>query len=410
MTGVEFPPASRLAQALDKDRPPAEWIRSLRARFPTEAAIDRLLTRKMERRSGPGYTPVPLAALVAGVEALLRAQLEGPFKLGEARWLSGGASKLQMAFTLEWERPGAGREKTPMVLRMEPADSIVTTSRLREFQLLRAFEGVVPVPRVHWCDEQADYLPYPALVYEFSEGVTKPSSAAGGVSGTGIRFPAELRARLAPQFIGHLAAIHGRDYRTADLSAFDVPAAGTQCAQWGVNWWDRVWEEDCDEDVPLMRLASAWLRRNLPRLEQPCIVHSDYRAGNFLFTEHDGRITALLDWELGRIGDRHQDLAWTTNRAFGSMDEANRNFLVCGLLPESQFFEAYEQASGHRMNPKSLHWHKVYNNYWLAILLLATSYRIARNGKTHQDVLVTWLISLGYMVMDDMRQQIERGC
>ena len=28
---------------------------------------------------------------------------------------------------------------------------------------------------------------------------------------------------------------------------------------------------------------------------------------------------------------------------------------------------------------------------------------------THQDVLVTWLIGIGYMLMDDMRELIEQG-
>ena len=54
-------------RGIDKDRPSPEWIAQLRRRFPIEREIDRVLTRKMERRSGPGYTPVPLNALVAGV-------------------------------------------------------------------------------------------------------------------------------------------------------------------------------------------------------------------------------------------------------------------------------------------------------------------------------------------------------
>jgi hypothetical protein len=43
------------------------------------------------------------------------------------------------------------------------------------------------------------------------------------------------------------------------------------------------------------------------------------------------------------------------------------------------------------------------------VLILATSYRIARNGKTHQDVLVTWLIGIGGMIIDELRSLIEQG-
>ncbi|MFM0027287.1 phosphotransferase family protein [Paraburkholderia madseniana] len=394
-------------QEINKDSPSAEWISAIRQRFTVEKEIDHILTRKLERRSGPGYSPITLASLVQSVESLLRTEIGDTFEIKDTRWLSGGASKLQMAFTLEWNRPGAGFENTAMVLRMEPAESIVETSRLREFQLLKACEAVVPVPSVFWCDAQARHLPYPALIYGFAPGVTKPSNASSGVSGLATHLPELVRNRLAPQFVANLAAIHLHDYRNADLSAFDVPRIGTtQCAEWGIDHWDRIWEEDSDEDIPLMRVVSAWLRRNMPVLDRASIVHSDYRTGNFLFTEHDLKISAWLDWELGRIGDRHQDLAWTTNRAFGHLDQDGKTFLVCGLMPEAQFFEQYEKASGMPVSARTVHWYKIYNSYSIAVLTLATGYRIARNGKTHQDVLVTWLIGIGYMILEEVRTLI----
>lgn len=393
----------------DKNRPSPEWLAHLRSRYPTEREIDRILTRRLQRRSGPGYSPQPLERLVEGTRALIAAHHEGPFEIRDARWLSGGASKLQMAFTLDWERqPGAGRELTRMVTRMEPAESIVETSRMREFQLIRAVQSTIPVPPVYWCDAQGEYLPYPALVYGFANGVAKPTAATSGVSGLGTKLPESVRRQLAPQFVDCLARIHNMDFSGADLSAFDVPEPGTQCALWGVNWWERVWEEDHDEDVPLIRLTAAWLRRNLPVLDKPTLVHSDYRIGNVLFTEPDYRISAWLDWELGRIGDPHQDLAWTTSPAFGVRDE-KEGLLICGLMPESEFFEAYEQASGRRVDRKTLHWHKVFNAFSIVVLTLATGWRIARNGKTHQDVLVSWLNGISPMVMDDMRALVEQG-
>ena len=397
-------------QRPDKDRPTKEWIQALRQRFVTEAEIDRVLTRRLEKRGGPGYTPVSIAELVSGVESQLRTKIEKPFKLDNARWLSGGASKLQMAFTLEWDRPGVGHEKTPMVLRMEPAESIVETSRLREFQLVKAFEGVVPVPPAFWCDAEAEHLPYPAMIYGFVNGVAKPTNSSSGVSGVGTRLPKELRTQLGPQFVQHLSTIHLHDFRNDGLTAFDVPSTNTtQCAEWGINNWARVWEEDHDEDAPVLRVAAAWLRRNMPLLDRPSIVHSDFRTGNFLFTEHDARITAILDWELGRIGDRHQDLAWTMNPVFGSLAEDGKTFLVGGMMPKSEFLETYEKISGLRVDPKTLHWYRVYNSWLLAVMDLATTYRIARNGKTHQDVLVGWIIGISYLFQDDVRVLIEKG-
>lgn len=397
-------------QGIDKDRPSLAFIAELRRRFPTEREIDRVLTRKLERRSGAGFSPLPLETLVSGVRSLLLAELKTPFEIREAKWLSGGASKLQMAFTLDWMPQDGKPAKTPMVLRMEPAESIVETSRRREFQLIRAFQGTVPVPPVYWCDAEGTHLPYPALIYGFAQGVAKPSATHSGVSGLGTHLPPELRRTLAPQFVDHLAKIHTFDFRNKGLDAFEVPEVGsTQCALWGVNWWERVWEEDSEEDSPLVRLCAAWLRRNLPVLDRAVVVHADYRLGNFLFTEHDSRITAWLDWELGRIGDRHQDLAWTTSRAFGHFADDGKTFLTCGLMPEGAFIEAYEKSCGLKVDAKAVHWYKVYNDYMMATLLLATGYRIARGGKTHQDVLVTWLMGIGYMLLEEMRSLIEEA-
>ena len=41
-------------------------------------------------------------------------------------------------------------------------------------------------------------------------------------------------------------------------------------------------------------------------------------------------------------------------------------------------------------------------------MTLGTSYRVARNGKSHQDILLTWLLGVGYMLLDEVRVLIEK--
>ena len=156
--------------------PDEAFIAAIRRRFPVEAEMDRVLTRKMTGRSGPGFSPLPLDRLVEGIRGLVSSEIGDDFALGNVRWLTGGASKIQVAFDLDWTGPERGaRRVTPMVLRMEPPESVVETSRRREFEVLRVMEGVVPVPPCHWVDPDARFLPYPALVYGFVSGVAKPT-------------------------------------------------------------------------------------------------------------------------------------------------------------------------------------------------------------------------------------------
>jgi aminoglycoside phosphotransferase (APT) family kinase protein len=393
---------------VDKNRPSAEWIAEIRRRFPCEKEIDRVLTRKLTRRAGPPYSPVSLETLISGTEALIRSELQDGFEISDARWLSGGASKLQMAFKLHWNQPGVGQTITPMVLRMEPSESISETSRLCEFETIRALQGHIPVPPTYWVDADGSFLPYPAIIYGFAEGVTKPTaSAPGGVTGLGTFIPRELRGVLGPQFVGHLAALHAFDWRQAKIDSFDVPQPGTQAVEWQLNHWQRVWEEDANEDVPLMRLAMAWLRANMPPVDHLSMIHGDFRTGNFLFTEHDNRISAWLDWEFGHLGDRHEDLAWVTKVPFGHMAEDGKTFLVGGFMPMAEFCAVYEKASGLIVNKKTLAYYDVFNSYKSIAIVLATGYRATRNGKTHQDVLVAWLSGIGYMLLEDLRTQLE---
>jgi aminoglycoside phosphotransferase (APT) family kinase protein len=393
---------------VDKNRPSQAWIDSLRARFPCEKEIDRILTRKMQRRAGPPYAPVSLETLVAGTEALLRSELKDGFEIVDARWLSGGASKLQMEFKLNWNQPGVGRTTARMVLRMEPSESICETSRLREFQIIKAMEDVVPVPAAYWVDPDGQYLPYPAIVYGFATGVTKPSAASSGVTGVGTYIPPELRATLGAQFIDYYARIHTFDWaRSPVLTAFDKPQPGLDALEMQLNWYERVWEEDINEDVPIMRLAMAWMRANMPPVDKVSVVHGDYRTGNFLYTEHDNKITSLLDWELAHMGDRHEDIAWTTAQPFGFIGEDGKTFLVGGFMPKEAFFEAYEKASGLSINLKTMKFYEIFNVYKSANICLATGSRVARNGKTHQDILVAWLSGISYMNMNELRMHLE---
>lgn len=379
-----------------RDRPTAALIAEMRTRYPTESDIDKCLVRRMERRAGVSFSRASLSELEGYLASYLRANVEGDFKLGGARWLNGGASKLQAAFDLEWTDPAQGRRHETVVLRMEPAEALNTNSRRREFELLRAFQGIVPVPEVFFLDEFGEWFPEPALVYAFAEGVTKPSKTkTGKVAGLGTDFGPQLRAKLAPQFIEYLARIHKFDHRSADFSSMDVPEVGTtESALWQLNRARRVWEEDTGETIPLMRVAANWLERNMPDLDRVSVVHGDYRSGNFMFDEPSGRITAWLDWERGHLGDRHRDLAWTTQPTFGHYSTDGSTYYVCGIASEEDFYAGYQQASGLRIDREKIDYYRILNSYQLIVGTLATAYRVARLGKTHQDVLLARLRAL----------------
>jgi len=393
----------------ERDRPDERFIETLRQWYPTEREIDRMLTRKMRRRDGPPFLDLSLAGVSAHLEAFLRDHVEGGFRISRQRWFSGGASKIQMGFDLEWNRPGAGRTTTAMVVRMEPAEGMNATSRLREFELLRAMAGVVPVPEVYWVDDQGRWFPEPALIYAHCDGVTKPSRLPNEqIAGTGTNFGPALRPRLGAQFVRHLAAIHRFDPRGAALASFDEPPLGsTASALWQLNRARRVWEEDRGANLPFVEVAANWLERKLPVLDRVSVIHGDYRSGNFLFDEADARITAILDWERCYLGDRHRDLAWATAYPFGHLAEDGKTFLASGLMPTEQMLERYERESGLAVDPERLRYFMVFNCYQLMVSTIATGHRVVRLGKSHQDIVLAWAGAAGYSFAEPLRRVLE---
>jgi len=396
-----------------RQTPSREFIADLRSRFPVEAEIDRVLSRKMEQRAGDPYQPVPLDQMADHLSRFLAGKLDKPFAVKSLRWMTGGSSKLQLSFDLEWHgMDGAGpSHNSPMILRMSPAESIVETSRRREFEMIRALAPTLPVPVCYWEDEDAQVFPYPALIFSRVDGVVKPASdASAQVTGLGINYGAGLRPAVTAAFMDGLAAMHNADIAAMDLPSFEIPKTGSNegiCKQ--VAMWRRIWEEDRGEEEPLMQLAAVWLEDNAPALDHLSVIHGDCRSGNFLIEETTGAITAWLDWELCLIGDRHQDLTWATSLAYAHMAEDGETLLVNGMLPLDDFYAAYERATGLGIDPARIRYYRVYNAWVAAIVCIATGYRAAKGGKTHQDVVLTWLNGIGGMLTAQLHHALTEA-
>jgi aminoglycoside phosphotransferase (APT) family kinase protein len=337
-----------------------------------ERTIRECLEPRRLRRQVP-YRVASPAELRAPLEAWLREAMGADVAVGELVRAPGGASKENFFFTLT--------SGEPLLLRLDPGESIVETDRRREFEILRAVEGVVPAPRAVAVDRQGSRLGRPALVMERVDGRTQPE-LGGRPSGVGIAFETEIREPLATAFLDALVRLHAIDWRRRDLPSFEVPRAGTnEAAAWSLAWWEQVWEEDRLEDHPVIVIAAEWLREHLPPAERTVLVHGDYRSGNFLYDD-GGRITAILDWELAHLGDPHEDLGWVVNELF-SVRAPSGERLACGLLPREEMLARYERASGSTIDRERLRFYEIFNNYKLAVCAHTTTLRIARGSATH---------------------------
>ncbi len=370
-----------------------------------EPRIQYILDRKLIHQQQGPYSPKSEDEVKAGLTRLFTAQGMSGIQLSRLARMTGGASKEQFAFDLSHD---AMPEKQRYVLRMDPLEGIVETCRLREAELLQALQGLVPVPPVTACDPEGEYLGLPGVITQFVGGVTKPTDMAGqSVSGIGSSYGryAEL---IAPQFLEILATLHShQDWDMRQLPNFVMPSANTtEAAMYQVNAWAKVWAMDQVEPLPMITLTENWLRENAPVTEAPCLVHCDYRLGNFMFEEPSGKITTILDWELAHFGDFHEDLAWVLQKLFGSWNEQGE-FLVCGLMKRDDFIRNYQELSGRQINPDSLRYFEVLNAWKCAIMDLSSAVIAGKNQNNHQDLLITWLAAGGSIFLDQIEKLIR---
>jgi aminoglycoside phosphotransferase (APT) family kinase protein len=394
---------------LVRSHPTEDWIGQMRARYPTEPTVDEALTRRLHKRNlGISYSSPTLQDVEQRLTAFLAANVQGRFTIRNLQRLTGGASKEQFVFDLDWVRDGERRVADRMVLRCEPAASIVETSRRREFELMQFGGSLMPVPTVYWLDEDGSQLGAPSLISGFVKGTQKPARVSSNVTGMGIHFPADYRAALGPQYVRYMVALHRAEIPADALPSFVRPAIGTtEAADLIVNWWARIWAEDLYEEAMIATITEHWLRRNAPVLDHVSVVHGDFRTGNFLFDEDSRSITAVLDWELGYVGDRHGDLAWVITDLYVTR-EGGRPY-HCGLFAGTDdLIEQYEAAGGLAINRKKLIWHKIFCTWKQFVLSLGCALR-AGDGRTHQDVLLTWLSGGGYILSESLRRLLEEN-
>ena len=128
-----------------------------------------------------------------------------------------------------------------------------------------------------------------------------------------IKDPDE-QVRVAQDFIRNLAALHRVDPHTLTLPSLGpVKSAREHALDEIVRMRRRATRADRTIDA-LVGLSLEWLERNVPDYDGPTVlVQGDTGPGNFMY--EDGRVTAVVDWELAHFGDPMDDIAWLSLRA-----------------------------------------------------------------------------------------------
>ena len=111
-----------------------------------------------------------------------------------------------------------------------------------------------------------------------------------------------------------LAELHRLDPATLDLPGFPAVTTVAEAVRHELDEWDCAPGRRGGAPDPALSFTLDWLRRHIPAYEgRRVLVQGDTGPGTSCTP--DGRVVAIVDWELAHLGDPMDDIAWLSLRA-----------------------------------------------------------------------------------------------
>ncbi len=175
----------------------------------------------------------------------------------------------------------------------------------REWRVLRALhdhDTRVPVPTpIACCDDQA-VTGAPFYVMAFAEGTILRTAADAAALD-----PAVL-AVAGDSLLQTQVALHAIDPEAVGLGDLG-PTGGYVERQ--LERWRRQYDDGRVRRLPLLEELHHRLARTVPAAGAgAAVLHGDYRFDNVVL-DPEGRVAAVLDWELCTLGDPVADACWS---------------------------------------------------------------------------------------------------
>jgi aminoglycoside phosphotransferase (APT) family kinase protein len=212
----------------------------------------------------------------------------------------------------------------------------------REHRILSALQPTaVPVPPLVGMCEDPEVVGAPFYVMHFVDGrVMRTVDDAATIAES-------ARDALSRDLVDGMAAIHAVDLAATGLDGLGRSADDYVARQ--LRRWHRQLHDGARRDLPLLDEVHDGLVTCIPPQREGTLVHGDYRLDNCLASP-DGRIAAVLDWEICTLGDPLADLGYLLVYWIEPDDELNPlghdATTAPGFWDRHRLVERYAEVSG----------------------------------------------------------------
>jgi aminoglycoside phosphotransferase (APT) family kinase protein len=288
-----------------------------------------------------------------------------------AELIAGGLSNLT------YELRDAARRA--WILRRPPLGHVLPTAHdmRREFRVISALFGTVPVAQPHVLCEDAAVIGAPFYVMEKVEGEVLRTRAQCAA------LTPKQRQSVGESLVDVLADLHSLDPAAVGLADFGRPE-GYLHRQ--LDRWDRQYAASQSRGIRGLYELGDGLRAAVPVTQRSTILHGDYRLDNVMVRPGElgpeqVSVAAVFDWEMSTLGDPLADLGllltYWEDPGHPSKDilSASGGGLTNheGFPSTRDIVERYQNATG--LIVDDLDWYVAFSHYKLAVILEGIHYR-----------------------------------
>ena len=308
-----------------------------------------------------------------------------------ARFLSGGSQNEIYQLT---------RGDLDCVIRIPPPHAPADRDNgiLREWRIIEALDGTdVPHTAAVAVCEDPSVLGRAFYLMGFVDGWS-PMGLVDKQWPAPFDTDVEARAGLGLQLVEGIALLSRVDWQAKGLQDLGRPD-GFHERQ--VERWTRFFERIKGRDLPGIEVASAWLNTHKPHDYVPGLMHGDYQFANVMYKDGaPARLAALVDWEMGTVGDPKLDLGWVMQSwpedTMTPEAETSGYVNMRGMPSRTQMHEHYAAESGRQVD--DIDYYVILAKWKLAIVL---EQGFQRSGSDEK------LLAFGPIVLDLMQQAAD---
>jgi aminoglycoside phosphotransferase (APT) family kinase protein len=179
----------------------------------------------------------------------------------------------------------------------------------------------------------------------------------------------EKRRGLAFQLVEGIALLGNVDWQAKGLADLGRPE-GFHERQ--VDRWTAFLERIKGRELPGFDEAAAWLRAHRPIDYVPGLMHGDYQFANVMFKHGaPARLAAIVDWEMGTVGDPKLDLGWVVQSwpddTTADEDRSGGYVDMTGMPLKDEVLTHYATTSGRQVD--DIDYYCVLAKWKLAVVL-----------------------------------------